>query len=315
MLGPLEVVDEAACFHSVATSSAAYSRCCCSSGIESCRATASSTRSGATIRPRPRRIACRSTSRSSAACSATVGAARARSSQQPRLHPPSRARRSRCRRVRAATGRREVGASLGVVRRSRDEPARSAVALWRGPALADLASEPFAQPEIARLEGLRLDALEARFEADAGSRARGRGGRRAPSTRRAPSARRAASRAAHGRALSLGPARRRPGDVSRRSGRSSTRSSASSPTPSCASSSRRSCARTSRSARSCGSRRPRPMSAAPIAGNANRRRRSAETYGGRAPAGHGALRRHRRLDGARRAAASPTRPRCSWASA
>jgi len=41
----------------------------------------------------------------------------------------------------------------------------NAITLWRGPALADLASEPFAQPEIARLEGLRLDALEARFEA------------------------------------------------------------------------------------------------------------------------------------------------------
>jgi DNA-binding SARP family transcriptional activator len=40
-----------------------------------------------------------------------------------------------------------------------------ALALWRGPALADLASEPFAQAEIARLEGLRLEALEARFEA------------------------------------------------------------------------------------------------------------------------------------------------------
>jgi DNA-binding SARP family transcriptional activator len=40
-----------------------------------------------------------------------------------------------------------------------------ALALWRGPALADLASEPFAQSEIARLEGLRLDALEARFDA------------------------------------------------------------------------------------------------------------------------------------------------------
>jgi DNA-binding SARP family transcriptional activator/class 3 adenylate cyclase len=40
-----------------------------------------------------------------------------------------------------------------------------ALSLWRGPALADLASEPFAQPEIARLEGLRLRALEARFEA------------------------------------------------------------------------------------------------------------------------------------------------------
>ena len=40
-----------------------------------------------------------------------------------------------------------------------------ALAIWRGPALADLATEPFAQPEIARLEGLRLEALEARFEA------------------------------------------------------------------------------------------------------------------------------------------------------
>jgi len=40
-----------------------------------------------------------------------------------------------------------------------------ALALWRGPALADLAPERFAQAEIARLEGLRLQALEARFEA------------------------------------------------------------------------------------------------------------------------------------------------------
>jgi DNA-binding SARP family transcriptional activator len=40
-----------------------------------------------------------------------------------------------------------------------------ALALWRGPALADLANESFAQAEITRLEGLRLQALEARFEA------------------------------------------------------------------------------------------------------------------------------------------------------
>ena len=43
---------------------------------------------------------------------------------------------------------------------------RDALALWRGPALADLALEPFAQTEIARLEELRLTALEARIEAD-----------------------------------------------------------------------------------------------------------------------------------------------------
>jgi DNA-binding SARP family transcriptional activator len=41
----------------------------------------------------------------------------------------------------------------------------AALSLWRGPALADLASELYAQPEIARLEELRLEALEARFEA------------------------------------------------------------------------------------------------------------------------------------------------------
>jgi DNA-binding SARP family transcriptional activator len=43
---------------------------------------------------------------------------------------------------------------------------REALALWRGPALADLAFEPFAQNEIARLEELRLAALERRIEAD-----------------------------------------------------------------------------------------------------------------------------------------------------
>jgi len=41
-----------------------------------------------------------------------------------------------------------------------------ALALWRGAALGDLADEPFAQPEIQRLEELRLGALERRIEAD-----------------------------------------------------------------------------------------------------------------------------------------------------
>src|SRR4051794_15565654 len=40
------------------------------------------------------------------------------------------------------------------------------LALWRGPPLADLAYASFAQPEIARLEELRLAALEDRVEAD-----------------------------------------------------------------------------------------------------------------------------------------------------
>jgi DNA-binding SARP family transcriptional activator len=43
---------------------------------------------------------------------------------------------------------------------------RDALDLWRGPALADLADGSFAQSEIPRLEELRLEALELRFEAD-----------------------------------------------------------------------------------------------------------------------------------------------------
>ena len=42
----------------------------------------------------------------------------------------------------------------------------SALGLWRGEPLADLAYEPFAQGEIARLEEARLAALEDRFDAD-----------------------------------------------------------------------------------------------------------------------------------------------------
>ena len=43
---------------------------------------------------------------------------------------------------------------------------REALALWRGPPLADLSYEGFAQPEIARLEDERVGALEDRIEAD-----------------------------------------------------------------------------------------------------------------------------------------------------
>jgi predicted ATPase/DNA-binding SARP family transcriptional activator len=43
-----------------------------------------------------------------------------------------------------------------------------ALALWRGPALADLRYDAFAQGEIARLEELRLAAVEDRIEADLG---------------------------------------------------------------------------------------------------------------------------------------------------
>ncbi len=42
----------------------------------------------------------------------------------------------------------------------------AALALWRGPALTDIADRPYAQSEIARLEDLRLQALEGRLDAD-----------------------------------------------------------------------------------------------------------------------------------------------------
>ena len=43
---------------------------------------------------------------------------------------------------------------------------RTALDLWRGPALADLAAEPWARVHCARLEELRQVAIEARVEAD-----------------------------------------------------------------------------------------------------------------------------------------------------
>ena len=43
---------------------------------------------------------------------------------------------------------------------------RHALTLWRGPALADVMYEPFAQAEAARLEELRLCCVEAKVEAD-----------------------------------------------------------------------------------------------------------------------------------------------------
>ena len=46
------------------------------------------------------------------------------------------------------------------------EGLRRALGMWRGAALADFTYAPFAQAEIARLEELRLAAIEERIEAD-----------------------------------------------------------------------------------------------------------------------------------------------------
>src|SRR4051794_26643669 len=64
---------------------------------------------------------------------------------------------------RSVAGGREA-LSQGDARRAR-ELLGEALALWRGPALAEF-SEPFAGAEAARLEELRLTALERRIEAD-----------------------------------------------------------------------------------------------------------------------------------------------------
>src|SRR3954453_9851448 len=63
---------------------------------------------------------------------------------------------------------------VGEGRRARDagrpetagQTLRAALGLWRGPALADVSYERFAQSEIGRLEELRLVARESRIEAD-----------------------------------------------------------------------------------------------------------------------------------------------------
>jgi DNA-binding SARP family transcriptional activator len=54
----------------------------------------------------------------------------------------------------------------GAAPRERAEKLRAALALWRGPALEDLAFEPFARDEVGRLEEARLAALEQRIDAD-----------------------------------------------------------------------------------------------------------------------------------------------------
>jgi DNA-binding SARP family transcriptional activator len=59
-----------------------------------------------------------------------------------------------------------VDSARGAEPAERAEKLRHALALWRGPALADFTFEAFAQPHITHLEELRLATLEERFQAD-----------------------------------------------------------------------------------------------------------------------------------------------------
>jgi DNA-binding SARP family transcriptional activator len=62
--------------------------------------------------------------------------------------------------------RRLVDGARGEPPEERSERLRSALALWRGPPLADLGFESFAQSEIVRLQELRLAVVEDRVEAE-----------------------------------------------------------------------------------------------------------------------------------------------------
>jgi DNA-binding SARP family transcriptional activator len=68
--------------------------------------------------------------------------------------------------IRVEAGELDLERFETLVERGDPESLREALALWRGPPLADFAYESFASDEIARLEELRLIALERRIDGD-----------------------------------------------------------------------------------------------------------------------------------------------------
>ncbi len=90
---------------------------------------------------------------------------------------------------------------------------RRALALSRGPPLADLEYEPFAQAEIVRLEELRWTALELRIDADLAAGRHADADRRARGADRGAPAQGAPARPADARALPLWPPGRGAGGV------------------------------------------------------------------------------------------------------
>ena len=137
------------------------SRCCWCTAARSFRSTASSTSSGRAPGPQHARnavhvVASRLRGALGEGVVLSEGGGYARALRPGRSTPS--ASRTLFRRGRAELARgepREAAATL-----------RQALALWRGPALADVAEERFAQPEIARLEDLRLACLGDRVDAD-----------------------------------------------------------------------------------------------------------------------------------------------------
>ena len=109
--------------------------------------------------------------------------------------------------ARVADGRRAL--ERGDAEQASADAGRGARACGAAPALADVAYEDWAQPEIRRLEDMRLAALRGPHRRRPAARPPRRARRRARGAGRAPSDARAVRRAAHARALSLRPPDRR----------------------------------------------------------------------------------------------------------
>ena len=80
--------------------------------------------------------------------------------------PPGYVLRARPEQIDAGRFEQALRSARGRPPEERSELLREALAMWRGPALADFGFEQFAQAEIRRLEELRLVAQEERIEAD-----------------------------------------------------------------------------------------------------------------------------------------------------
>ena len=155
---------------------------------------------------------CRCTSRGCARRSATPDALDDDAGRLPPARAPGRARRRalRARSSRTGGARWPPGGAEHAA-----AVLREALALWRGPPLADLAFEPFAQAEIARLEEQRLRRARGARRGRPRRRPARRARRRAAPARRRPPDARAARRPAHARALPLRAAGRRARGVPR----------------------------------------------------------------------------------------------------
>ena len=174
---------------------------------------------------------------------------------RPRVRAASRSRAGRPARLRATPRAGTARPRRARVRRAADVSHASALALWRGPPLADFTFDTFAAREIARLEELRLEALEIAHRRRPRARAPCGAGRRAGGAHR-PSIR-CASACAPQRMLALYRWGREPEALAlyRDTAGCSSTSWGWSRARRCASCMTRSCVRTPRSARSAPRRR------------------------------------------------------------